>query len=126
MEQEVCKFWKFGFCRFREGCHRKHFTEVCDQLSRFKNIKECYKRHPKRCKKFTSGKECRFQEDCAYDHSRTFEDEEKKELKEKLEILEKTVVELTNKVESEKIQQLEKVVKAMCRKVLCLESEKNI
>ena len=33
------------------------------------------------------------------------------------------MVELTNKVESEKIQQLENVVKAMCQKVLSLESE---
>ena len=44
-------------------------------------------------------------------------------MKEKLEMLEKTVVELTNKEESEKVQQLEKVVKAMCRKVLSLEKE---
>ena len=33
------------------------------------------------------------------------------------------MVELTNKVESEKFQQLEKVVKALSRKVLSLESE---
>ena len=43
MEGEVCMFSKFGFCNFQGGCNRKHYSEVCDQLSRCSNIKICKK-----------------------------------------------------------------------------------
>ena len=102
MEDEVCKFSKFGFCKFKKGCKRKHFSEICENLSTCKNITECHKRHPKLCKRFKTGNDCRFNGDCAYYHTDTNEDEEKCKLKEKVEILEKTVANLTNKAESEK------------------------
>ena len=52
-------------------------------------------------------------------------------MKEKVEILEKTVIELTNKIAdlglavSERYEQLDKVVPALVKKVLSLESEGN-
>ena len=52
-------------------------------------------------------------------------------MKEKVEILEKTVIELTNKIAdlglvvSERYEQLDKVVPALVRKVLSLESEEK-
>ena len=45
-------------------------------------------------------------------------DDEKNDLKEKVENLEKTVGELTNKGESKRLERLEKVVHALTRKVL--------
>ena len=90
MEDEVCQFGKYGFCKFKGGCRRKHYTEVCEKLSGCKSIKECHKRHPKICRRhFTSGNQCKFKEDCAYTHSKINHDEEKNHLKEKVEILEK-------------------------------------
>ena len=128
MKDEVCKFGKFGFCKYKEGCHRKHYTEVCESLSECRNIKECPKRHPKICRRyFSSGYECQFKEDCAYTHSKIDNDEEKNKLKEKVEILEKTVIELSNKVEGKELERIEKVLHALTRKVLYLENEmKNI
>ena len=123
MEDEVCKFWKFGFCKHKEGCKRKHFSEVCVNLSNCKNIKECPRRHPKTCKRFVSGIDCRFNDDCAYTHLGTNQNEEQNKLKEKVERLEKTVIELTKKVESDQIKQLETVVKALSRKILSLEGK---
>ena len=66
---------------------------------------------------------CRFKDKCSYDHTRSNPEEEKKVLKEKVEILEKTVNELTNKTETKKLEQLEKVMHALTRKVLSLEHE---
>ena len=96
MEEEVCKFGKFGFCKFKEGCKKKHYVEVCESLSKCKNINECQKRHPKTCRKFKLGNDCTFGEDYAYNHHDII-DREKNDLKEKVENLEKTVSELTKK-----------------------------
>ena len=122
MEGEVCMFNKFGFCKFQSECKREHYSEVCDQLSRCSNIKRCNKRHPKNCKRYVSGNGCRFQEECAYYHHGE-KQEELNELKRKVDILEKKVAESTNKEESEKLEQFEKVVKALTRKVLSLEKK---
>ena len=63
------------------------------------------------------GNDCRFRDDCAYNHHDII-DKEKNDLKEKVENLEKTVSELTNKGESKRLEKLEKVVHALTRKVL--------
>ena len=123
MEDEICQFQKFGYCKFEEKCKRIHLAEVCDSLSRCKNKNECQKRHPKRCKRFDSESSCRFKNKCAYLHQACEIDEEKKELKEKVNNLEEKVIQLTKKVENGKIEQLEPVVKALTRKVLSLENE---
>ena len=118
MEDEGCQFQKYGFCKFRELCKKKHFTEICDKLSRCREIKQCQKRHPKNCKRFASGSGCRHDKKCAYNHT-------VEEMKKKIEILENIVADLTNKEvskENEKMEQLEVVVKALVRKVLSLES----
>ena len=49
MEDEVCKFQKNGFWKFKEVCIKKHFIKLCDSLSGCKEIKHCQKRHPKNC-----------------------------------------------------------------------------
>ena len=127
MEGEVCQFGKFGFCKFQaRGCRKKHFIEVCDSLSKCNDTKICNKRHPKLCIRVHSGTGCRFNDECAYSHKDSKEVEEKNEMKETLDILQKKVQELTSKVaslEADKGEQLQKVVKAMSRKVLGLESQ---
>ena len=32
-------FWKFGYCKFKEGCHIKHFPEVCKTFQDAKTSK---------------------------------------------------------------------------------------
>ena len=124
MEDEVCKHGKFGFCKFKQGCKKKHFTEVCENLSRCNNMNECEKRHPKACRRFKAENECRFKKDCAYSHIESWHDQEKNMLKEKIEILENTVKDLSNSIsESKKLDQIEKVLHALKRKVLSLEDE---
>ena len=53
------------------------------------------------CKRFKSGNESRFNETCAYNHSKINDDEEKNNLMKKVENLEKTICDLNKKGESE-------------------------
>ena len=96
MEEEPCQFSKYGFCKFKDSCKRKHYNEDCKDSSNCQNIKTCNKRHPKPCKRFGSGR-CRFQSECAYNHQNVPETKSKCELTEKVEILEKIVWEITLK-----------------------------
>ena len=70
-----------------------------------------------------SGNHCKFKEECAYTHNKINHYEEKNYLKEKVEILEKTVIDLNKKVESKDLERFEKVLHALTRKVLNLENE---
>ena len=124
MEDEVCKFGKFGFCKFKDRCRRKHYTDICERLLGCRNTTECQKRHPKECNRhFTSENKCWFKKDCAYSHSKINHDEEKNKFKKNVDNLEKTVNELDSKVESKKVERYEKVLHALTWKVLYLENE---
>ena len=123
MEDEICQFQKFGFCKFQGECKRKHMKEVCESLSKCPNIKGCLKRHPKICKRLESESGCRFKEKCTYSHQACIVNEEQNELKDKLRLLEEIVAQLTNKVENGKLEQLETVVIALAPKTLSLENE---
>ena len=128
----MCKFHKFGFCKFREVCKRTHLTQICESQLECKDTKQCRKRHPKSCKRYNSGNGCKYGEECAYNHKVDEKDKEVKELKEEVielkEIinhLKNTVEELINKVEGmnvDKLEQIDNVVRALVRKVLSLES----
>ena len=114
----MCLYNKFGFCKFQGECKRIHLTEVCGNISNCKDVKECQKKQPKKCKRFIANNGCRFREDCAYNHQSAKDDEERNELKEKVDILDNIVTASTIKLE--KLEQLETVVKAMCRRVINL------
>ena len=91
-----CYFSKYGFCRFRETCKRKHYNEICNDSSGCQQIKTCQRRHPKPCKRFASGS-CRFGTECAYNHQSVPIIKEICEHTEKIDILEKIVWEITLK-----------------------------
>ena len=126
MEEEVCTYAKFGFCKFRGSCKRKHFTEVCEDLSRCTEVKECQKIHPKICRRFSLEKEYRFKEYCEYTHEGSNSDNEKEVLKERVDLLEKEVNELTSILETRNLEQIEKGVHALARKVLSLENKMEV
>ena len=109
MEDEVCQFGKFGFCKFKESCKRKHYSEVCESLSMCTNIKECPKRHPKMCRRLNSENKCRFKEECTYNNKRINPNEDVIVLKDKVDILENTVKELTKKVDIHNLEQMKRL-----------------
>ena len=67
-EMEVCKYQRFGFCKFRESCKNEQLVEIFESLSACVNIKSCLKRHPRVCKSYGLENFCKFEAGCAYHH----------------------------------------------------------
>ena len=65
--QNVCRYHKFGYCKFKTSCKFKHVTVVCDD-DRCKNQHACQKRHPRVCKYFINFGSCKLGSACAYAH----------------------------------------------------------
>ena len=63
--QVVCRYNKFGFCKFKESCRILHVND--DPLC---VLQECKKRHPKKCK-FHRYNKCKCKENCAFSHDLT-------------------------------------------------------
>ena len=97
MEDMVCSFSKFGYCKYRKDCRRKHFSVECEDLDNCKNIKSCNKRHPKNCKRYVL-EGCNFKTDCAYKHQNQSKNHEHEQVNEKVKLLEKIVQELSVKL----------------------------
>ena len=66
VELRVCKFNKFGHCKFGSNCRKQHITETCTNFPC--RVEECPLRHPKLCRYFVQFGQCRFDENCSYLH----------------------------------------------------------
>ena len=66
VNQIVCNYEKFGFCKMREQCQHFHPKENCidDNCS----IVNCKRRHPQPCRFFGTKSGCRFGSACRFDH----------------------------------------------------------
>ena len=84
MEEEVCMFNKFGYCRFKEKCVKTHYQEICKENESCKAKNHCSKRHPKKCREY--GEQKRIQNEA----SQPFETQGNNEIKEKVDVLEKS------------------------------------
>ena len=65
--QAVCKFNKFGFCKFNNMCRNEHVKELCENSSC--KVQICRLRHPKKCKFYSNFGRCKFGEWCSYEHT---------------------------------------------------------
>ena len=61
----VCKYFKFGHCKYRSCCRNRHVDVLCEDSSC--NIMICEKRHPVICKFFSSYGRCKYNP-CSYKH----------------------------------------------------------
>ena len=64
--QNVCRYFKFGYCKFTDKCKYMHVKELCRNSSC--EIKCCNLRHPKICKFFRDYNRCKFGEWCCFKH----------------------------------------------------------
>ena len=85
-QNQICRYNKFGFCKFGEFCRKRHISEKCIESSC--EISSCNFRHPKICKYFREFRRCKFGEYCYFDHKESGS-----------ELLEKRVNDLIIKVE---------------------------
>ena len=90
MEDQACHFHKFGFCKYKEHCRKKHFSEECENNSECQDKNNCHKRHPKACKRKGSGL-YRFEGECAYSHKTSSSPDQTKS-NGRIELLEKVVI----------------------------------
>ena len=65
-QQNVCRFFKYGFYKFEEHCRKMHVKEKC-QNSKCE-VKNCNLRHPKVCRYFRDYYFCKFGEYCCLKH----------------------------------------------------------
>ena len=65
-KEKICKFFKFGFCKFKSSCKNKHVLELCNDKKC--NIYLCEKRHPRNCKYYERFGNCKLGSICAYAH----------------------------------------------------------
>ena len=62
----VCKFYKYGFCRFRDQCRYNHVHEMCNNKDCL--LYSCHKRHPRLCKFHSANSYCKFGSLCQFKH----------------------------------------------------------
>ena len=101
---EICKHNQNGFCKFRERCDKRHENEICRSRNECTDS-ECTKRHPRECKYFQQCGYCKFSDTCAYSHMDYKNN--------KIETLEKDVIELKEnmmKIKKELSEKIEKEV----------------
>ena len=67
--ENVCLFFKYGFCKYRETCRQVHYEEICD-IVHCESL-NCAKRHPKDCRYFSKFKRCKFGSFCLFSHEHT-------------------------------------------------------
>ena len=68
----MCKFYKFCYCKMKENCEKEHVKEECLEGSFYKSIQTCVLRHTKMCNKIGIEGLCQFGNKCAYNHRRAF------------------------------------------------------
>ena len=118
--QNVCRYNKFGYCRFGEICRKHHVDEVCVDSSC--DPSNCDKRHPKECKYYKNYNRCKFNP-CKFLHTTQVNYDEKfKEISENIES-NKVSIELEIKKIDEKIDLLDREIKA--REGISLEGYEN-
>ena len=90
MEEEVCLYQKYGFCKYKERCTKRHLDEECQYLGKCKSKKICHKRHPKPCKSYAQQTNCSFGDKCEYSHEEKDKLPEEVKLKDRIAELEKS------------------------------------
>ena len=63
--QTICLFYKYGYCKHKDTCRKRHVSELCDKTSC--DISTCSLRHPKNCKWYKEYGYCKFIP-CAFKH----------------------------------------------------------
>ena len=102
--QNVCRYFKFGHCKFGDTCTKLHVKEECE------DVITCSLRHPRDCKYYRDYSRCKFSDWCSYKHIiNSNSKDQTKEILEKLNNLEKTMKDkdLIINILIEKIKNLE-------------------
>ena len=103
VNKNVCKYNKFGFCKFGNICFRKHENRICENERC--EIQECLLRHPRKCRFFLEYSYCKFGTYCKFKHETFVAQETVKEinyLKTKLDALTLDILEKEEEINMKK------------------------
>ena len=117
MENQICKYYQLGYCKYKGSCRRNHDHEMCNNIEDCKDT-NCTKRHPKPCKIFKEKGKCRFDVDCAYLHRSETNSQNKLN-----EILSQCMIKHEKEISDlqEKVNNLQEVIRIMTEKLNNLE-----
>ena len=93
----ICKYNKYGHCRYGSFCKFSHENKKCETDGC--DHKTCPLRHPKPCRYIKAGIICRFENFCDFDHGMNVIEGDIEALKVKVESLEKLVKLKDNEIE---------------------------
>ena len=92
MSKSICKFNKFGICKYGNHCFRNHENVICKNAQC--SISDCHLRHPRKCKYFLEFQYCKFGEYCKFSHEIPLRKETSKEIdtmKQQIKLLENEI-----------------------------------
>ena len=89
----ICRFNKFGYCKFGERCFRKHESRTCENDGC--SISDCDLRHPRKCRYFLEFHYCKFGTFCKFSHKI----EENRASKKEIDTLKNEIEKLENKIQ---------------------------
>ena len=129
-DQNICRYNKFGHCKFQGKCNKSHINEVCNIPSC--EISKCRSRHPNMCTYFRDYGKCKFGDWCSYQHKREGVNQcesKYKELYEKIIELEEVMVDkdkqirdLTEKIDlmkiSDKFDMIQKLIEDKSKEIV--------
>ena len=96
--ENVCCYFKFGFCKYGTRCRRRHVEIKCELENC--DARNCERRHPAECRFYRVYKRCKYGEYCVYEHINHIDPvfEELKCVRTKLDYLEKELKEKIKQV----------------------------
>ena len=98
--REICRYNKFGHCKYRSSCRNIHIEILCN-IQNCK-ISSCEMRHPIMCKYFLQYGRCKF-DPCSYRHERV-ETQKIKDLEDRVQHYEKKLQDLEFKLEEKSVE----------------------
>ena len=97
--KSVCRYNKFGYCKFSDKCHFRHNDELCNDKNC--DVFKCEKRHPKICTYNRDFGRCKFTTYCRYNHEKQ---NDIKQNSEKIKQIEKKIQVIEDKKDDPKYQ----------------------
>ena len=121
----VCRFFKYGYCRYQDLCRYEHVPEVCENSECL--VRSCRNRHPKTCIYYKKFKQCKFGSSCQYKHDdqdfaiNCRHHDEVAKLSSEIGVLKETIANIAreNEVLRSKLMTMDSTVKSLSAETTC-------
>ena len=110
MIENVCRYNKYGYCKFSDTCRNLHVNELC--VDHQCDIAVCEKRHPRICSFYRDYGRCKYAEYCRYKHAQTVDEIKTNDFEEKLAMKDKEITQIKEEIvnNNEKMNEKESII----------------